>query len=434
MSPASIPGKKRPRTSLTERARTRLFGQRTLSDAAVRLGFAKPGYLIAALALASILGHVAGSGVHAQKRPSPLDDPAFFPIGVWMQSPHNAARYKAAGINTYIGLWDGPTPEQLAALKSAGVFAVAGQDDVGLTSPDGDVIIAWMHRDEPDNAQPRPLNLGYGEPIPPDEIVAYYEKVKQRDPTRPVFVNFGQGVAWDGWYGRGGRTNHPEDYPLYMKGADIVSFDIYPAVHKHPDVAGKLEFVARGVERLGGWASPDQTVWNIIEASRIGNTERKPTPHQIRAEAWMSLIHGSKGLVYFVHQFEPEFKEASLLDDGELLAAVTAINAQIRDLAPVLNSPTIDDVVAVSTEAGSAPVAAMVKRYDGALYLFTVGMRDQPAEATFTLHDDTRPSDGPARVSVIGEDRSIDLAATASGSVSFADTFDPYGVHLYRIE
>jgi hypothetical protein len=399
-----------------------------------RAQFPRPSRLIGVLAFLSILCPISGVGASAQQRPSPLDDPAFFPIGVWMQSPHNAARYKAAGINTYVALWEGATPEKLGALKAAGLYAVTGQSDFALESPDNDVIVAWMHGDEPDNAQPRPLKLGFGQPVPPGEVVSDYEKIKQRDPTRPVFVNFGQGVAWDGWYGRGDRTNRPEDYPLYMKGADIVSFDIYPAVHEHPDVAGKLEFVARGVERLSGWASPEQTVWNVIEASRIRNLERKPTPHQIRAEAWMSLIHGSKGLVYFVHQFEPEFKDASLLDDGELLAAVTSINAQVHDLAPVLNSPNIDDVVTVSTEAGSAPVAAMVKQYDGALYLFTVGMRDRPAKATFTLLDGALPGGTPASVSVIGEDRSIDLAATASGTVSFTDTFEPYGVHLYRIE
>lgn len=39
----------------------------------------------------------------------------------------------------------------------------------------------------------------------------------------------------------------------------------------------------------------------------------------------MSLILGSRGLIYFVHQFEPTFKEASLLADTELLEAVTSI-------------------------------------------------------------------------------------------------------------
>src|SRR5262249_12595813 len=40
-------------------------------------------------------------------------DPSFFPIGVWLQSPTRAMSYKAIGINTYVGLWDGPTENQL---------------------------------------------------------------------------------------------------------------------------------------------------------------------------------------------------------------------------------------------------------------------------------------------------------------------------------
>ena len=73
-------------------------------------------------------------------------------------------------------------------------------------------------------------------------------------------LNLGQGVAWDGWYGRGVRTNHPEDYSQYVRGGDIVSFDIYPAVHDKPAVAGKLWYVARGVDRLRGWAANERIV------------------------------------------------------------------------------------------------------------------------------------------------------------------------------
>ena len=54
----------------------------------------------------------------------------------------------------------------------------------------------------------------------------------------------------------------------------------------------------------------------------------------------MSLIQGTRGLIYFVHQFKPTFREAALLDDPEMLAAVTALNQQITGLAPVLNTPS----------------------------------------------------------------------------------------------
>jgi len=56
-------------------------------------------------------------------------------------------------------------------------------------------------------------------------------------------------------------------------------------------------------------------------------------PHHVRAEVWMGIVHGSQGLIYFVHQFQPKFVEAALLEDPEMLAAVTQINRQIHKLA-----------------------------------------------------------------------------------------------------
>ena len=57
----------------------------------------------------------------------------------------------------------------------------------------------------------------------------------------------------------------------------------------------------------------------------------------------MSIIHGSMGLIYFVHEWQPKFDESALLSDPEMLAAVSQTNHQIAELAPVLNSPTVAD-------------------------------------------------------------------------------------------
>ena len=65
--------------------------------------------------------------------------------------------------------------------------------------------------------------------------------------TRPVLLNLGQGVANDEW--KGGWAK-PEHYREFVKGCDVVSFDIYPACSKKPNVAGKLELVPLGVDRL----------------------------------------------------------------------------------------------------------------------------------------------------------------------------------------
>src|SRR5262249_6262991 len=126
-------------------------------------------------------------------------------------------------------------------------------------------------------------------------------------------------------------------------------------------------------------------VWNCIECTHISNPDAKATPQQVRAEVWMSLVRGSRGLIYFVHQFKPKFIEAGLLADEAMLAAVTETNSQIRRLAPVLNSPSIPDGVSVTSSPAEVPVEAVVKRHGGATYVVAVGMREGKATVTFTL-------------------------------------------------
>ena len=276
--------------------------------------------------LALLLGaeaRAAVSSTAAKRWRGPLDEKSFFPIGVWLQNPAHATRYRAAGFNLYVGLWRGPTTEQLQSLRQAGMPVICRQNDVGLAHIDDPIIVGWMHQDEPDNAQSLGAGKGYGPPMAPQRITEQYERMRAADSNRPVLLNLGQGVAWDNWHGRGVRTNHPEDYAQYVKGCDIASFDIYPVTHPNSDVSGKLWYVARGVERLVAWAQGERKVWNCIECTRIQSPTQKPTPLQVRCEVWMSIIHGSTGLIYFVHEWEPTFKESALLADPPMLEAVS---------------------------------------------------------------------------------------------------------------
>jgi hypothetical protein len=181
------------------------------------------------------------SSPYAHWQHGPAADRGFFPIAVWLQDPRNAGRYKQAGINLYVGLWQGPTEAQVAALKSSGMQVICHQNRVGLAHRGDPTIVGWMHGDEPDNAQEvRDEKTGrrrYGPPIAPAKIVAGYERLRAADPTRPVLLNLGQGVANDDWKGRGPRASI-DDYPAYVRGADIVSFDVYPvACLDRPDGA-----------------------------------------------------------------------------------------------------------------------------------------------------------------------------------------------------
>jgi hypothetical protein len=370
-----------------------------------------------------------GENAYTEWKHGPPSTQDYFPIGVWLQAPKNASKYKAAGINLYIGLWKGPTEEQLAALKEAEMPVICAQNEVGLAHRDDPIIVGWMHDDEPDNAQPIiDPNTGqrtYGGPVPPQQIVADYERLRAADATRPILLNLGQGVANDEWKGRG-KGAHLDDYLTYVNGCDVVSFDVYPVVGiRKPDGENYLWYVAEGVSRLVRWTNGKKIIWNVLECTRISNETAKATPHQVRAEAWMSLIHGSMGIIWFVHQFAPTFKEAALLDDPEMLAAVTAINREIHELAPVLNSPTVKDGAVVESTPKEVPIAQMVKRHNGATYLFAVGMRNAPTKALFEV----REVPETAVADVIGEGRRIEVK-----NGRFVDDFRAYDVHLYKIQ
>ena len=318
---------------------------------------------LAALALATALP----AQLRADGRP---EDPSWFPIGVWLQSPHNAQRYREIGVGLYIGLYDGPTTAQLEALAAAGMPVVCHQNDVALAWR-GPGIAGWLHQDEPDNAQGRRLS-GYAPPIPPHEVVRAYESMQRAD-DRPVLLNLGQGAAWDGWHGRGERTNHPEDYPEYVKGCDVVSFDIYPVTHPHREVRGRLEFVGRGVERLRRCTRGQKPVWACIETAHVHDPDTRPTPAQVRAEVWIALACGADGIVYFAHEFAPRFVEAGLLAHDDVRDGVAALNREVRSFAAVLNGPKLADAVAV-TGAPADAFAVRAHRHDGALWLLVASL------------------------------------------------------------
>lgn len=376
------------------------------------------------LALAMILGAAAVRADEPTFSRGLPQDPDFFPVAVWLQSPHNAQKYKDVGINVYVGLWNGPTAEKLDALDAAGIRVFSGFGKSALKFQDRPTIVGWLQEDEPDNAQPLGGGKGYGPPITPEKVVERYNEIREADPSRPVMLNLGQGVAWDGWYGRGTRTNHPEDYPKYVQGGDIVSFDIYPASHESKEVAGNLWYVPRGVDRLREWTKGEKPVWCCIETTGISNVNRKPTPAEIRSEVWMALIHGANGILYFCHQFQPTFIEAGLLADEAVTREVAAINRQIHELAPVLNSPEVKGSEAlVRPPSAKGSISALVKKHGGATYVFAVSLRPEAETVNFQLPDRTN-----AKVEAIGENRSLDAPGGA-----WSERFEGYQVHLYKI-
>ncbi len=353
----------------------------------------------------------------------PPKDPNYFALAVWLQDPKNAPLYKAIGINLFVGLWKGPTEEQLAALHRAGMPVICSQNEVGLAHRNDPIIVGWLHQDEPDNAQRQP-DGSWGPAVDPRIIIQRYQTWKRNDPTRPVYLNLGRGMVDEKWKGRRAKLCW---YPEYIRGCDIVSYDIYPVnYYCGQDLsADMLWMVPLGVAKLRAFAGAGKIIWNCIETTRIRQELGKPTPKHIRAEVWMSIIQGSRGIVYFCHVFTPRFIEAGLLADKQIASAVKALNAEVTNLAPVINSP--QTVPGVITQVGpdDSPVAVMAKRFRDSIYIIAVATHNRPANARIFI---PAKLPGAVRAEVLGERR---FARVTRGWLE--DSFQGYDVHIYRI-
>ena len=354
-------------------------------------------------------------------------DQNFLPILVFAQSIEDAPKYKAAGFNTYLHLWEGPKPGEIAAMKAAGMYLIIDMNEEARKHLDDKTIIGWRIPGEPENFEKRKdvtigsktWKLGERARIPSKDLCEMYETMKKLDPTRPIFANFSCGVANDQYPGRGGGWKNSM-YPEYMKAGDIVSFDVYPVSDNGEKY---LWYQAKGLDRLKEWTAGEKPRFNTFGPSFIGSKKKKPSPENIKTEIWISIIHGTKGLYYFAHNITP-FAANALLRDPAMLAMVTKINKQVTALAPVINSPGDEVEKAVSSNE-SVPVDYLVKKYNGDTYVFAGAMKmGDSTTATFKLKDVSKAG----RVEVLEENRTLDMDATGI----FKDEFKTWETHIYK--
>ncbi len=385
----------------------------------------------------------------------PSKDPSYFMIGVWYQDSVYAPQYKALGINTYVVLGD--SPAGLATLKANGMTAVLPADDPASWTLLGDpAFTCWLLPDEPDNCQFSAITINgtvhtgwplpcastkvtgsgtstatitvYNGRIPTSNLLAMYNQIKGSDPTRPIHLGLGQGVANTNYVGRGSAPGGgwTQEYIDYNKACDISGYDIYPYVGMGSPLTSSIDLLwyqAKGLDSLKTSYAVGKPVWNTFECTHIQSSTNLPTPQSIKAEVYMSLIHGSMGLVWFVHEWYPAFSETGLFKYPALTTAVKNVNQQVTALAPVLNTASSPGK-ATATSSTTVPIDIMVKEYNGYIYILSAGMRNSSAVGNFNVSGVS----GTSTVNVLGESRTL----TANNG-SFTDNFAPWDAHIYQL-
>ena len=247
----------------------------------------------------------------------------------------------------------------------------------------------------------------------------------------------------------------PSLLPYYSDFADIVVAWSLP-VPRAP-ITALARIVAAAVEATAG----ERPVWAVIQAAGgawyedaaldPSDSGRRPTPAEVRAMTYLSLVHGATGLIYYGYDIPsyPGTRRFQLREDApELWATLPQINRELQWLSPVFLQgerrllPTASD--------GDLHLAAW--HYDGGDYIVVVNTSDRGVIADFAL-----PDIAARQLSVMFEQRAItcsdqgtrgepspdehvEVRTSGLGSPradftapigTFQDSFAPHDVHVY---
>lgn len=375
------------------------------------------------------------------------DDPSFFPITVFMGNPEHASALYALGINTFA-----PPEHRAGTLPNIdnvpGMFMLPGDEWTAAEIGNRANAVGWFISDE--------CEMGYsGCDGTEAQILAtqqgYVTARRNLNDGRFVMANFGNGILRTFW-----ASNTMDEHVQLM---DVSSADKYTytsaflwgLVPNSPDwPAGAAVSTAASY----GWQVDqmkrfqDQAhlrpIWTFIETARPYLTEPGAitiSPSQLEGAVWSAIIHEARGISYFQHNNDDSLGctgAYSLVDcagtayGNAMYPKITAVNAQVKALAPVLNTQSYYN--ATRTVNGftyyyynfNNGTDAMLKTYNGSAYIFAgIGMQQSPGTKTFTVPAGITGTS----VTVVDEGRTIPIT-----NGSFTDSFaQEYSHHIYQI-
>jgi hypothetical protein len=384
-----------------------------------------------------------GPRYYAKFQNSLRSNASYFPIAAWLRpaaAQSQVDEYKDFGLNVLVGV-ENPELTRESLLRANGLKAIVQADERTRFNDIGSETAGWFLYDEVDMCCGPPgfaEGNGYAglgdvlRGLPRDGRLRYNNYGKgvllwESDPDAARFIN-----------GRG----RPNSYQ------QVVATDLYWFTDPNERNSGNPEERARygfgssygddvrRVRRLDAMDGVRMPVWHVVElgwpftegASAGG---RRILPDEIRSAVWHALIAGARGINYFDHSFGPNTPGSTILGDGyaDNRAMAKAVNAQIKALAPVLNSPFVTSGHS-ATDTINGNVRYMVKWSGGKFYLFA-GADHGGGDATFSI-----PCVGNATAvrlappNLPGEATSIPVT-----NGSFTDSFaDKNSIHIYRID
>lgn len=319
----------------------------------------------------------------------------FFPIGIYGGEPE---ALKGTGFNLIVrdiagGAGGGVGIDFLNRCQENGIMVSMGlsgllRAHLPFQAPkaiepykDHPAVFAWYICDEPDHSLWT---------VAPPEVRLATSLLHKADPnhiTWAVVMPWADSNIYQ--YADSVDIITTDDYPFNS----FANYEPYPTAH----IGKTLGVLKRAVKS-------QRPIWLVTES--YGNV----TGEQTYADAYMALVHGAEGLIFF--SFEDSFNKP------ERWSKLRDLSLELKELAPIILSPDSKREVKVDNER----IHFLGKEYKGKFYLISVnGSGGEQKGVKFSL-----PLRGKARV--LFEGREVEI----KGGV-LVDDFAGYQRHVYEI-
>jgi hypothetical protein len=318
----------------------------------------------------------------------------FFPMMLINQcSADDVARARPLGINLLLNdACPNVTPQrqlELAAGRPLVALAIRGEH------VSGNGLIGWAYPDEPENNNwtPDALRKAASDPVG-DGLVSFLT-------TGAGFYRTPYGAP---------RVN-PSVYSQFARLADVAGFDLYPLGHCQSDLSAVFAAQRRFIDLVGKRPTFQWIETGPIKPEYCGGF--KMTSSELKAEAWLAIVGGARGIGFFTHTWTPNENAFDVTQPVQ--RALQWFTQLARDVMPGLLGRT------VLSGSNSGAIKILAREAGDRTYVFAVNSQRGYVKAQFNV-----PALGDGSIDVHGEKRAV-----AVTNHRFIDTFAPLGVHVY---
>ena len=288
----------------------------------------------------------------------------------------------------------GPDGDRPAARDRAHTLAVL---PIAAKTVRGNRLVGWTFPDEPEGDGWTPASLQRAHPV--------------RRGTRDGLLTFMTTGA--GFYRSSYTPTSTSQavYGQYARLADVAGFDLYPLGHCNNEL-GAVYDAQRVFNQLAGKMPTFQWIeTGAIKPEYCGGFKMQPA--ELRAEVWLAVAGGARGIGYFTHTWSPEHKAFDVSPAIE--HAIGQTNNLLSAVRPALLGQTILSGV------NSTSVKVVARRAGNTTYVIAVNAARAPINVQFQV-----PAPAGRQDEVFGERRSLPVHHDR-----LVDAFQPLGVHIY---